>query len=564
MLRLILFLLLLVQLPLRGLAQVPQLVKDLSAGKTDSYFEESIAFKGRLLFTMQSRVTGGDFWQLWITDGTANGTQWLRTFSWNYSPHGFTILNDKVYFIGNDTAFGQELWVTDGTNSGTSMVKDIFPGWKDGVSTNPVMFHGSLYFGASDSVHGIELWKSDGTTSGTQMAVDLFPGTASSNLQELVASDNLLVFTTSYSSNGRALWISDGSAGGSHSIYGLSGGTPGATLQFLFAVKDKVFFEKRIYQNSGPPGIFFSVTDGTAAGTVDLMYDLSERPESAVLNDKVYFYGTLNPYGSTNHAEGLFVTDGTAYGTHLVRGGISYSCFGGNAKSMSLTVFNQKLYFSAGVDTHFRHQLWTSDGTTAGTTMVKDFGPPGTNILGSPTYLLTARGRMYMKAWDEAENRCNVWQSDGTTSGTTAIKYPGANHSTYDLCSELSQTMTVVDSFLYYGLVYDTASTGIELYRLQTSLAVSELPDKLDKFELYPVPANQNCNLKCSLQSAAIVDMDIVSMDGKVVQNLAHKQQFNSGFTQLSFPTATLPNGVYMLRIKTNGKSAFRKLVVWH
>jgi ELWxxDGT repeat protein len=67
-------------------------------------------------------------------------------------------------------------------------------------------------------------------------------------------------------------------------------------------------------------------------------------------------------------------------------------------------------------------ELWRSDGTTAGTTLVKDINPgPGDGI--TFTYFLdfaVADGRLFFAA-NDGTHSSQLWMSDGTTKGTTSV-----------------------------------------------------------------------------------------------------------------------------------------------
>ena len=65
-----------------------------------------------------------------------------------------------------------ELWTSDGTANGTKLVKDINLGDKDSNPRSFINLNGTLYFIASNylSDHGKafeKIWKSDGTEKGT-------------------------------------------------------------------------------------------------------------------------------------------------------------------------------------------------------------------------------------------------------------------------------------------------------------------------------------------------------------------------------------------------------------
>jgi len=81
---------------------------------------------------------------------------------------------------------------------------------------------------------------------------------------------------------------------------------------------------------------------------------------------------------STNGKE-LWVSDGTAAGTTLLK---NINPGGNSSFPSDFTVFDNKLFFSADDGTHGR-ELWVTDGTTAGTKLVTDLNPGSGNGLSS-------------------------------------------------------------------------------------------------------------------------------------------------------------------------------------
>ena len=141
---------------------------------------------------------GSEHWQgpwfvagtdLWITDGTAEGTVQLvgntpfsvmmnDDASYRHGPAQPVVWNDELWFWGRDSTHGNELWKSDGTSDGTSLVVDINPDQIDGlglhsacaIDTGLQVVGNSLLFGAISEENGeCHLWTTDGTEEGTEL-----------------------------------------------------------------------------------------------------------------------------------------------------------------------------------------------------------------------------------------------------------------------------------------------------------------------------------------------------------------------------------------------------------
>jgi len=83
----------------------------------------------------------------------------------------------------------------------------------------------------------------------------------------------------------------------------------------------------------------------------------------------------------------LYKTDGTAAGTKLVKD--IYPGLG-SSRPMYFVNYGGKTYFSAGAGDAIGRELWQTDGTAAGTALVKDIRPGG---LGSePSFMAPVPG----------------------------------------------------------------------------------------------------------------------------------------------------------------------------
>ena len=95
---------------------------------------------------------------------------------------------------------------------------------------------------------------------------------------------------------------------------------------------------------------------------------------------------------------------------------------------------NGILYFQ-GSDAINGAELWKSNGTGAGTMIVKDINPgldPNFSNSGSPAFLFNANGILYFAATDGVTaNGTELWKSDGTEAGTVLVKNinPGSGSS---------------------------------------------------------------------------------------------------------------------------------------
>jgi ELWxxDGT repeat protein len=81
-----------------------------------------------------------------------------------------------------------------------------------------------------------------------------------------------------------------------------------------------------------------------------------------------------------------------------------------------LTDFNSVLYLSAQAS-DFNRELWRSDGTQAGTVLVKDIHP--SSSIG-PQDLTLSGGHLFFTADDGSHGR-ELWKSDGTELGTVLV-----------------------------------------------------------------------------------------------------------------------------------------------
>jgi len=264
---------------------------------------------------------------------------------------------------------------------------------------------------------------------------DIFPGTGGSSPFEGLDVSGTLFFPADDGSAGRELWKSDGTDAGTVLVKDIypGGDTWGAYSSqpgYLTNLDGVAIF---VASDSWANNYAIWRTDGTEAGTVFVkdVYPLpygggcpTSCPECAFGNPReltlfasaVLFAAadsgggdldcTLGPYNTE-----LWRTDGTAAGTMLVR-----DILPGPWPSVptGFTPMGNLLFFGAR-DVN-GDELWKTDGTTQGTVLVKDVNPGSASS--EPAYLTDVNGTLFFRT----STPSGLWKSDGTAAGTVLVK----------------------------------------------------------------------------------------------------------------------------------------------
>lgn len=243
------------------------------------------------------------------------------------------------------------------------------------------------FFAATDSEHGTELWVTDGTKAGTHIVADILPGSGSSSPAWLARLNDKVLFSAYTDDNGRQLWVSDGTAEGTKLIaqtYNLGDGNPQA-----------------IYQINETQAVFAAISDESAE---------------------------YNPDEGAQYW--LWVTDGTEEGTKLIKEVKVDNPGKENTNQHSAFVrVGRRLFFKADdIDEHYGTELWVTDGTAEGTYLVKDINTEPNTDKG-PGYTRDSaiddmenynNNKLFFKAWT-LESGNELWASDGTEEGTYEV-----------------------------------------------------------------------------------------------------------------------------------------------
>jgi ELWxxDGT repeat protein len=352
------------------------------------------------------------FFALFSTSPYAQVIQKLKDLrAGNSFPFDFTISGAKLFFIASDDV-NVGLWVTDGTTTGT--VKLTPSTGPANTSFDIAAYDNKVYFSYNDGVNGYELWVSDGTVAGTGLFKDLYVGSNGSNPRYFTVANNKLFFIADDINSTQRLFVSDGTAAGTMLIKNYA--TLFNGLSTFAILNNDIYFTSDDGTGAGY-GLWKS--NGTLAGTVLLRPNISSSSGAnyAVLGNTLFFDSNDGINGSE-----LWTTDGTPAGTNMVinlradGGGIFYS-----GAPFNFITYNNKVYFTASDDVHGA-ELFSSDGTAAGTQMVKDMQPGAEGSV--PQQSVIFNGNLYFSCYN-GNVATGLWKSDGTTAGTTLIKQGG-------------------------------------------------------------------------------------------------------------------------------------------
>lgn len=393
---------------------------------------------GLVYFTANDGTHGRE---LWVTDGSSDRTrlvQDIRPGSAGSAPGALTRVGNRVFFHADDGTHGRELWVSDGSAAGTRMVKDLTKGPKGQTWVSIADLGGDALF----SPGGRDLYRTDGTAKGTRLVREF----VAVNLDDTATKGKAVVFPAD-----DALWRTNGTSTGTRRIsprgvqaYDLtrfrgrvwftefgypdvgrlwrSDGTKAGTkiVPGVFAPSDLTVMGDTLYLNASTsrtastgPRLFSS--DGTPSGTGPV------RPRVRPLVGMVKEAGSLWMARMSKPMplpDELWVSDGSAAGTTLVKGGAGdwvISDEAGAGLALDCVGMGGSLWFSAGPATRAGEdfvltdtELWTSDGTPEGTTEVADIDPDGSSM---PRGFVKFGGAILFSASDGAHGR-ELWRFD--------------------------------------------------------------------------------------------------------------------------------------------------------
>ncbi|MEZ5962610.1 MAG: hypothetical protein R3F56_02075 [Planctomycetota bacterium] len=384
------------------------LIADLAPGPADADPGHLVVAGGRLFFAATDGRTPG----LYASDGTPTGT--VRLASVRLQPPGerpqLVAVGSAVFAVADDGTRGPELWYSDGSVAGTRLVREFEPG-ASGVELLAAAANGrELYCGLATprgAPTRVLLVRSDGTASGTMVVTRSDQGGPLVG-DAMVASNGVVYFSGSPpGQDDYELWRSDGTPGGTRLVVDLDA-SGGSFLGGLTPYGSGVTF----LAHAGAYGDEPIVSDGTAFGTqivdVNVLVGRGSQPAHLTVLGSDLFLMASSPQG-----RGLFRVDGSSLVASMVlplewRAQAPRDMVASGARLFLLAL-------DAAAQARTAGQLWVSDGTTAGTTALRDLRQG----LGDPRFEhLHAHGVGVVFAADDGLLGSEPWRSDGTPAGT--------------------------------------------------------------------------------------------------------------------------------------------------
>ena len=391
--------------------------------------------------------------ELKATSGTPESTRTLDLVLTNgagSNPKAFTPVGDDVLFFACSDRGA--LWKTDGTPETTIPLGEVGVFCNDPTRPAPIVLDGIAYFRATaPNQFWDEVWRSDGTPAGTYPISSVGPAMY---VSALTALDGELFFFTDevngdVSTAVSQLWKSDGTPEGTAEVYELDR----RYYSSLTTAGGKMFFVAWLPDEQ----MMFYVSDGTQAGTRPLTGMRGAR-DFVEIGGEVFFLAVDDsgrPFGA------VFKTDGTPEGTRQL------SPPGTPVDFISdLAVYGGRLYFMGldlvdptsfdGIPTLFR-----SDSTAAGTVRLKTFDKDDTGLLPDFPFPRFAEGAgaLFFVASDKAHG-LELWKTDGTAAGTVLVRdvRPGP------ASSRIGTIASAGDRVFFSADGGDSGEHGVELW----------------------------------------------------------------------------------------------------
>jgi ELWxxDGT repeat protein len=269
-----------------------------------------------------------------------------------------------------------------------------------------------------------------------------------------------------------------------------------------------------------------------------------------VYNSNIYFTG----YDTLGRSQ-LWSTDGTAAGTKIIKADSLWSDKYAGFNPGPKVIYRNKLYMSAW-DSVAGTQLWSSDGSYAGTKRIT------TKQGGSPQNLFVFQDKLIMMANDSSSKMPQVIVSDGTAAGMICPKPPVVNNQAFYPW----RAWVPFNNSLYFVAAY-TYWQWYEMFRLSNIASLVEdpegkiIPGGFALSQNYPNPFNPSTTLWFSLPSRSFVTLKIFDVMGREVSTIT-SEEMPAGDYSRTWDASAMSSGVYFYRLQAGSYTETKRLIL--
>lgn len=503
------------------------LARDLTYGPAGSFDAPGTGIKC-ILDSIAIFLASGDsgYEAVCRSSGTKNGTFSLSPsfLPDNANVQDFVVHQGLCWFIMNHTDQpAGALYSTDGTILGTK-IRYLKSNGNLGLLR---VYNNDLLFKTTDTGQaGDKLLRFDPSNGMITVISGFYPA---NGLMDMAVAGNTIYAIGEPDSTGRYLMKSDNGAAGSLAKVALiNTGSEFNEYIFMTPAGNRVFF----FWQQGNDDYKLWVSNGTASGTIPLkafipplFEDLKADKAIVVYNNNLIFRATD---AAAVYGQELFRSDGTPAGTFLLKDIVPGE---NDSRPLGFTPYKGKIWFTA-YDPSLNLQLWSTDGAPAGT--VPSLASAGFNEIKDPAVFADSLVFGAYRAIEGAE----LFIMPGTDAGTRAL----TNQSPVGNGDFDPANLVPAGQKLFFTAV--TAATGRELwvYELGTATGVMDISDAPFGIRVFPNPGGDFLRVEAELPC----HVTVYAVDGRVMADVVEG-------TNVVIGTKGWSAGVYGVRVRCSG-----------
>lgn len=464
---------------------------------------------------------------LMVTDGTAGGTQEVIYFSWRAGDFDFT--ENYVYGAGKD-------WLEVYRSSGDLYSYNyVIEDYNAAPAEEITPVNANVFFKNEPG----NLYHIDDNTGVVQI---LRTHTELYDLQKLGSN---LIYRAKNATNGEELWRSNGTATGTIRYMTISTTAqtpnrfrPSATIRntHFFVANDGVHGNE-LWRTQGSGSSTYMITDLNPNDGQFVSENMENDIRSMIVFRDSLYMSAVDQTGNWS----LLKTNGTAAGFKKVMN---------INQVVDMVVAGQQLFlFSLDAGTQSNLNLYVTNGTAGGTHLLKQF--PGTTVSHQ-----VINNVLYVRPQAVME----MWRSDGTACGTTML----------DAGISFERHIGAIDNKLIFSGQHP--DLGYEPYVLNTSAivvpdcesqlmassvdAVEWMGEGESRIAAYPNPFNHDVVLNIPGNANAAAEVEVFTISGTKVEALTELKCNTDYHVGVAWP-----NGVYVLKVNSGGKIFSQKVM---